>query len=213
MKILLEISGGADSMLSSILAINKYKNAEFHGIIINYGQIPFENELDKVVKFCNKFNIELHVIDIKNLFRSGTVTGETYDEISKGQLSDIYTPLRNLVIGATAASLAETLGATVIVTGSKTLNMEQNNPWSFSDSTLGFYVLFNSLLNYLTEGKIKFDTILMNNRNSKMTKFEVFDKLIELNVEISDFWNCFNSNETRCNQCNNCIELNNYLNR
>jgi 7-cyano-7-deazaguanine synthase in queuosine biosynthesis len=133
-------------MLSSILAIHKYKNAEFYGIIINYGQIPFENELDKVENFCNKFNIKLHIIDIKNLFKSGTVKGENYNEISEGQLSDIYTPLRNLVIGAAAASLAEAIGASVIVTGSKTLNIDRNNPWSFSDSTLGFYTLFNSLL-------------------------------------------------------------------
>ena len=204
-KILIEISGGADSMLAALYAIDEFRGAEFHGIILEYGQIPFELEYARALNFCQKNNIELHRVQIRDLFKSGTVLGET--EFQTG-ISDIYTPLRNLVIGSCAASLAETIDADTIVVGSKTLNLDQRSH-SFPDSTLGFYVLFNSLMSYL-HGGIKFYPILMKNRNVKMTKFEVFDELISRGYTLESFWNCFNSNFEMCNNCNNCNELNEY---
>jgi 7-cyano-7-deazaguanine synthase in queuosine biosynthesis len=210
MKILMEISGGADSMLSSLLAIKKYgPDAEYHGILVDYHQLPFEKEKAKALEFCDKYNIKLHIVSVDGLFVGGAVTGEHNVE----EVSDIYTPLRNFVIGAMASSLAERIGASVIVSGSKTLNKDKQ-PWSFSDSTLGFYLHMDSMLNYLTDGSIKMDPILMENRQNKMTKFEVFDALIDdFGLNMSDFWNCFNSSTTQCGECNNCKEIQKYNER
>lgn len=207
-KILIEISGGADSMLAALKAIDKYgPDCEYHGILLNYGQVPLDIELEKAQNFCNKLNIELHVIELHNLFTSGAVKGEH----NVGEVSDVYTPLRNLVIGAIASSLAERLGASVIVSGSKTLNLD-GTPWSFTDSTLGFYLHMDAMLNYLTHGKIKTDPILMQNRNTKMTKWQVYDELQQYGFTLNDMWNCFNSDTEKCGHCNNCKTLNEYIN-
>lgn len=207
-KILIEISGGADSMLAALKAIDKYgPSCEYHGIFVNYGQVPVAIEWKKALAFCDRMGITLHEIMLRNLFKSGAVNGEH----NVSEVSDVYTPLRNFVIGAMAASLAETIGASVIVSGSKTLNKD-GTPWSFSDSTLGFYLHMDSMLNYLTDGKIKTDAILMENRNCKMTKFEVYDDLIAYGFQLEDMWNCFNSEIEPCGYCNNCKTLNEYKN-
>jgi len=209
-KILMEISGGADSMLSALMAIEKYstsEGAEFHGLLVDYNQVPFSIEKQKAEAFCERYNIKLHIVKIQDLFATGAVLGE--HEV--GEVSDVYTPLRNFVIGAIAASLAERLGASVIVSGSKTLNLD-GTPWSFTDSTLGFYLHMDAMLNYLTHGKIKTDPILMENRNTKMTKFEVYDALQRYGLSIDDMWNCFNSATEKCGVCNNCKTLNDYIN-
>jgi 7-cyano-7-deazaguanine synthase in queuosine biosynthesis len=204
----MEISGGADSMLAALMAIEKYgPECEYHGLLVNYNQLPFLIEQQKAEIFCERYNIKLHVVKISDLFTTGAVVGEQ----NVGEVSDVYTPLRNFVIGAIAASLAERLGASVIVSGSKTLNLD-GTPWSFTDSTLGFYLHMDSMLNYLTHGKIKTDPILMQGRNTKMTKFEVYDGLEHYGLEIDDMWNCFNSATEKCGYCNNCKTLNDYIN-
>lgn len=207
-KIVIEISGGADSMLAALKAIDKYGlDSEYHGIFLDYGQVPLKIEVEKAQVFCNKLNIKLHIVRLHNLFTTGAVVGE-YDI---GELSDIYTPLRNFVIGALASSLAERIGASVIVSGSKTLNLD-GTPWAFTDSTLGFYLHMDAMLNYLTHGKIKTDPILMENRNTKMTKWEVYDELKGYGFALDDMWNCFNSDTEKCGYCNNCKTLNEYIN-
>lgn len=207
-KILIEISGGADSMLAALKAIEKYgSSCEYHGVFLNYGQVPVNIEWRKALSFCERAGITLHEILLRDLFTTGAVNGEH----NVGEVSDVYTPLRNLVIGAIAASLAERLGASVIVSGSKTLNLD-GTPWSFTDSTLGFYLHMDAMLNYLTYGKIKTDPILMENRNTKMTKWEVYDELKRYGFALDDMWNCFNSNTEKCGTCNNCKTLNEYIN-
>lgn len=199
-KIVCEISGGYDSAYSAILAKKKYGDYEFHGVIVNYGQLTYNREFEISKKFCENEKIKLHEINIKNLFFSGTVLGE-----KNNNGNDIYTPLRNLVILGCVASYTETISGEVIIVGSKGLNVD-DNPYSFKDSVLPFYTLFQSTLNYLTDNKIKIDPILMNNRNNKMTKKEVYDGLLENGYDINYFWNCFNSSTTPCGVCNNCKE-------
>ncbi len=195
-------------MLSALKAIDKYgTGCEYHGVFLNYGQVPLNIEWKKARAFCDRMGITLHEIVSRGLFTTGTVNGEH----NVGEVSDVYTPLRNLVIGAIAASLAERLGASVIVSGSKTLNLD-GTPWSFTDSTLGFYLHMDAMLNYLTHGKIKTDPILMENRNTKMTKWEVYDELKAYGFTIDDMWNCFNSDTEKCGHCNNCKTLNEYIN-
>ena len=207
-KIVIEISGGADSMLAACMAIEKYgAYCEYHGVFLDYGQLPGDTELKKANDFCHRYGIQLHVIQLHGLFTTGAVNGE--HEV--GEISDVYTPLRNFVIGSVAASLAERLGASVIVSGSKTLNLD-GTPWSFTDSTLGFYLHMDEMLNYLTRGQIKTDPILMENRNTKMTKFEVYDGLLKRGIDLTDMWNCFNSSTEPCGHCNNCKTLNEYKN-
>jgi 7-cyano-7-deazaguanine synthase len=205
MKIVSEISGGADSMVSTLMAKEMFPKAKIYGIMINYGQLPFDIEYDKAEKFCKREDIKLKVVEVKNLFTSGTITGEK--NADKVGVAKIYTPLRNYVIIAIASSYAESLGAKYIITGSKGLN-DDGKPYSFRDSLLPFYELNNAVLNYTSYKSIKILPILMYKRNNKMSKRDVYQYLNDYGYTINDFWNCFNTGHKRCGYCNNCIELN-----
>lgn len=207
MKIVVEISGGADSMAAALKTKEMFPTAELHGFMVNYGQLPFSIEVEKAKLFCEKENIQLQIVEIKNLFTSGTVNGE--NKASKDGVADIYTPLRNLVIISAAASYAEKIGAEYIITGSKGLN-DDGEPYSFRDSLLPFYELMNGVLNYTAYKPIKILPILMYHRRNKMTKKEVYEYIHDKGYGINDFWNCFNIGHQRCGFCNNCIELNKY---
>lgn len=204
MKIVCEISGGADSMYATLLAKEKYNNSEFFGIMINYGQLTFPIEFQKAQEFCKNENIDLKVVTIDNLFESGTIKGEEKKDING--IAKIYTPLRNLVIGSCALSYAEGLEAEVVIVGSKGLNVD-NNPYSFKDSVLPFYTLLNSVINYASyNSKLHIDPILMTGRNHKMGKKEVYEGLLKRGYNWNSFWNCFNNGLEDCFKCNNCIE-------
>jgi 7-cyano-7-deazaguanine synthase len=202
MNILCEISGGYDSALAVLKAKEKYKGGKFFGIMVNYGQAPFEKEFELAKKFCVKEGLELKVVEIKNLFHTGTVIGESSSE---EKISNIYTPLRNLVILSCASSYAEFIKAEVIIVGSKGLNIDLGKH-SFKDSVLPFYVLVEGVLKYASYENICIDPILTNNRNIKMSKKEVIEDLISYGYSLHDFWNCFNSNDVMCGYCNNCLE-------
>ena len=204
MKIVCELSGGADSIASTLKTKEMFPEAEIHGFMVNYGQLPFQIEHVKAIDFCKKENIYLKVVKIENLFTSGTVDGENSAD-STG-VAKIYTPLRNYVILAMAASYAESILARYIITGSKGLNAD-GNPYSFKDSVLPFYELNNAVLNYAAYEKIEILPILMHKRNIKMTKKEVYKYIEEKGYGIDDFWNCFNVGHERCGYCNNCVEL------
>lgn len=204
MRILCQVSGGYDSALSLLIAKEKFPEAVIFGIIIDYGQLPFKKEYELAKKFCLRNNVMLKCVEVKNLFSLGAVSGECLDDDST-KLSSIYSPLRNLVMGACTASYAEKISAEIIIVGSKGLNYDAS-PFSFKDSTLPFYVLLNSLISYASYSKIEILPILMFNRNIKMTKKEVFVALNKRGYSMSDFWNCFNSSEENCGECHNCLE-------
>jgi 7-cyano-7-deazaguanine synthase len=202
-KIICEISGGADSFLSALYAKDKYPEAEFYGIIFNYGQKPFEKEYECAMLFCQKENIPLKVVTIGNLFDKGTVVGES--EAATSGIANIYTPLRNLVFLGCASSYAESIGAERIISGSKTLSVD-SGAYSFKDSTLPFYKMFEAMLTYVAYNPIKVEMILGEGRQNKMTKKDVYVQLMERGYSWESFWNCFNDIE--CGKCNNCVERN-----
>ena len=204
-KVVVELSGGADSMVAALEAKKKYPDAEIHGFFVAYHQAPVEIEWQKALEFANAEGILMKRILIEGLFVKGTVEGE--ESADTDGVAQIYTPLRNLVIGACAASWAENIGADVIISGSKGLN-DDGKPYSFRDSLLPFYTLLNAVTQYAAYKPITVDPILTNLRNNKMTKKEVYEYLLDAGYGWDSFWNCFNGGPEPCGECNNCVELN-----
>lgn len=203
MKIVCEISGGADSMLSTLVAKEKYPDAEIYCFMVDYGQAPIGIEIIKVIEFCKKNKFSFKIVSLHGLFNSGTVQGE--QEADKKDIAKIYTPLRNLVILSMASSYAESIGAERVITGSKTLSVD-SSPYSFKDSTLPFYKIFEALLSYVAYNSIKIEVILAEGRQNKMTKQEVYQELFKRGYNWYSFWNCFNAGPEECGKCNNCQE-------
>lgn len=204
-KIVCEISGGADSMLSTLYAKEKYPDAEIHCFMVDYRQAPIFIELEKVMNFVRENKFKFKLVCLNGLFDKGTSQGE--EKADTEGIAKVYTPLRNLVILSMASSYAESIGAERVITGSKTLSID-SGPYSFKDSTLPFYKIFEAMLSYVAYSPIKIEMILGEGRQVKMSKLEVYKELFSRGYDWNSFWNCFNSGPEDCGKCNNCIEKN-----
>jgi 7-cyano-7-deazaguanine synthase len=203
MKVVVELSGGADSALAAVYAVRKYIGATFYGFFVDYGQEYANQERETSEKIATQL-----------LFKYG---GWNWTEVSvskfwKNSSSAVveYVPLRNLVLTSLAISYAQSIGAEVVVTGSKTLVVDSNDPYSFRDSSLEFYQRLEKLAMSATEVQsgvrlVFVEPLLAMNRESKMTKEQVYKELAE--VGITNTWSCYHPKGMQeCGECRNCKE-------
>jgi 7-cyano-7-deazaguanine synthase len=211
MNIVCELSGGADSVLAACKAKDKYPGAKFYGIFIDYGQISSRDEEQKsksasdALEFCG-----WKKVTINGLFDKG-LTNDSGDKMSveDSGLSSVYTPLRNFVIGSMAASYAESVDAEMIIVGSKSLEKDHKDPYSYNDSIRPFYTRLEEVVNFASEADlyIEINPILAKHRKSKMTKLDVFAELLNYGFDMDDTISCFYPIDGNgCGECNNCIE-------
>ena len=204
MKVICELSGGADSALAAIYAKRKYPDAEFHCLFVDYYQDYVWEEAgashDMAVKIFGD-KAKWHNVAVGNLFTD-------MEEAQPENVAKEYCPLRNLVISAIAASLAVKLGAEVIVNGSKSLSRVPTDPYSFRDSTLPFYKLMEAAVNGgIEKGHILIDPILADGRDRKMMKAHVYRELLEEGIQPDETWSCYYpTNGEPCGKCRNCLE-------
>jgi 7-cyano-7-deazaguanine synthase in queuosine biosynthesis len=200
MRIIVEFSGGADSVLASILAKEKFPEAKIYPFYVNYGQKYVLAELMKAGPLVKKLGYEeLNMVEVKGI----------YLEKEYQNCSNEYIPLRNLIITSLALNYAEVIGADYVISGSKGIGKIDFDPYSFKDSTLPFYIIMELLALYLNEAdrRIRIWPILAINRNQKMTKPEVYNELRKRGIDLeNDIWNCYHPKDgRRCEKCNNCL--------
>jgi len=203
-KILLTISGGADSTLAVIYAKRRWPDAEFYGIFVDYNQICKEQEYKYAINIARQLEIErLKVIQINYLWDSGgMISGESKEN------QDVYTPCRNLALLGTIIAYADTIGADIIVTGSKGHSKIPNKNHSFYDSTVPFAKLLEAVWSYTTENKrqVQIIPILAEGQENTMSKEQVYWELVQEGFGKEDTWSCFRGGPTECGQCSNCVE-------
>lgn len=201
MKIVVELSGGADSALAAVYATRRYVDSDFFALFVDYGQsyaIQEKEASEKVFKH------------LKDKFGGWYWNGITVSKFwQQGKAIEEYVPLRNLMLSSIAASYAQSIGAEIIVTGSKSLVVDESDPYSFRDSTLEFYKLLEQTLTYATEKGIRLvriEPLLAMYRDTKMTKRQVYKQLEELGI--TGTWSCYHPTVAgeECGDCKNCKE-------
>ncbi len=207
MKVVVELSGGADSALAAIYAIRKYMTADFYALFIDYGQKYAEQERKASVEIANHLNCfyggwNWEEVKISKFWQQGDKVVE-------------YIPLRNLFLSSIALSYAQSVGAEVLINGSKSLAVDSTDPYSFRDSTKLFYQHLELTELTGTEDHIplvRIEPLLAMNRTVKMTKREVYKELEDL--AMPETWSCFHPSEDgkECGSCKNCKEKAEYVN-
>jgi len=201
-NVLCQISGGADSTLAALLAMEKYEDAHFFGIFFNYSQICVNQECKAAKCIARKLCLSLLIVDINNLWTiGGMIDGESEEGIS------VYTPMRNAVFATLSMAYADSIQADVIITGSKGFD-KTSSRHSYYDSTKTFHILAKTLWEYTTEDKreVHFNSILTNDRKKPMSKEEVYIGLESFGFYKEDTWSCFRGEVEECGECTNCIE-------
>ena len=202
-KAVILLSGGLDS--TTCAAIARKKQFELYGLTINYGQKHiFEIESAKFV--ADYFNMKKHiVIDIDLASFGGSSLTSKNLEVPKNRIlsnNDIpttYVPARNTVFLSISLAQAETINSFDIFIGVNALDYS-----GYPDCRPEFISQFEKLANLATKESVeskcsyKIHTPLIN-----LTKSEIIQKGLKLNVDYSITSSCYDPNENG-NPCGNC---------
>ncbi len=201
------LSGGIDS--STAAAIAREKNDKLYGLTFRYGQ-RHEREIEAAKKVAVFLGLETHqVIEIDLGAIGGSALtdnievpkGRTSDEISHG-IPITYVPARNTVFLAFGLALAEKNEAEAIFFGANQLDYS-----GYPDCREEYIHAFEQMAKLATkagvEGRLK---IKIHAPLIRMTKAEIIKKGIELGLDYSLTWSCYDPmpEGLACGRCDSC---------
>ena len=206
-KAVVILSGGMDSTLASYMA----KNDEYEIIAVhfNYGQRTQDRELKAFRDICDDLKIlEKYEIDIPFFTQIGAsaLTDKTIDVPTGGIEAGVpitYVPFRNGIFLSITAAIAEKEGATAMYIG-----VVQEDSSGYPDCTDQFIQDITKAINQGTkeETKIEIITPLVH-----LTKAQIVEEAIKLNVPLEHTWSCYKEEEVACGVCDSCrLRLNGF---
>ena len=201
------LSGGMDSTLASYMAKNE--GYEIIAVHFNYGQRTQNRELKAFRDICEDLKIlEKYEIDIPFFTQIGAsaLTDKTIDVPTGGIEAGVpitYVPFRNGIFLSITAAIAEKEGATAMYIG-----VVQEDSSGYPDCTDQFIQDITKAINQGTkeETKIEIITPLVH-----LTKAQIVEEAIKLNVPLEHTWSCYKEEEVACGVCDSCrLRLNGF---
>ena len=207
-KAVVLLSGGLDS--TTTLAIAKSEGYEVYALSFNYGQ-RHEIELGFAAKNADRFEVKKHLTVEFNMRDIGGSALTDNIEVPKTPDSHsipvTYVPARNTIFLSFALAWAETLEAGDIFIGANAVDYS-----GYPDCRPEYIGAFEDMANLATkisvEGKLKFK---INTPLIKLTKAEIIRKGIQLGVDYSLTWSCYDpvfkeakGRYVPCLKCDSC---------
>ncbi|HOK14180.1 MAG TPA: 7-cyano-7-deazaguanine synthase QueC [Candidatus Kapabacteria bacterium] len=196
------MSGGMDSALCAAIALKDgYEVAALH---LNYQHRTQAREERAFNDICDFYGIARRlVVDVGYFKQIGgsSLTDLQIDvpkaKFDKNEIRNTYVPFRNGNIMAIGASWAETLGAEALFIGA----VEQDSS-GYPDCRAEFFRAFEKALNYGTkpETNIKIVTPII-----LLSKKEIVQQAILLNVPLYLTWSCYVNEDAACGECESCL--------
>ena len=197
-KAVVLLSGGLDS--TTTLAIAKSQGFEIHALSFRYGQ-RHRLELEAAKRIAQHFQVAKHIvmdIDLR-LFGNSALTdniavpkSRSMEEMGEN-IPVTYVPARNTIFLSFALAWAEVLDAQEIFIGANAIDYS-----GYPDCRPEYLRAFEKMANLATkasvEGKLTFRVkapLLL------MTKAEIIRKGMELGVDYSLTWSCYEPRESR----------------
>jgi len=201
------LSGGMDSTLASYIAKND--GYEIIAVHFNYGQRTQERELKAFRDICDDLEIlEKYEIDIPFFTQIGAsaLTDKTIDIPTGGIEAGVpitYVPFRNGIFLSITAAIAEKEGATAMYIG-----VVQEDSSGYPDCTDLFISNMKKAINQGTKEDTHIDIItpLVH-----LTKAQIVEEAIKLNVPLVHTWSCYKEEDEACGVCDSCrLRLNGF---
>ena len=201
------LSGGMDSTLASYIAKNE--GYEIIAVHFNYGQRTQDRELKAFRDICDDLGIlEKYEIDIPFFTQIGAsaLTDKNIDVPTGGIEAGVpitYVPFRNGIFLSITAAIAEKEAATAMYIG-----VVQEDSSGYPDCTDEFIKDITKAINQGTkeETKIEIKTPLVH-----LTKAQIVQEAIKLNVPLEHTWSCYKEEEEACGVCDSCrLRLNGF---
>lgn len=196
------MSGGMDSALCAAIAMKDgYEVAALHLNYLHRTQAREERAFNEI---CDYYGISHRLVVDVNYFRQiggSSLTDLQIDvpeaKFDKNEIPNTYVPFRNGNILSIGASWAETIGAEAIYIGA----VEQDSS-GYPDCRSEFYRAFEQAINLGTkpDTHIKIVTPIIN-----LSKKEIVQQSILLNVPLYLTWSCYKNEDVACGVCESCI--------
>ena len=204
-KAVVLISGGLDSATTA--AIAKSEGYEIYALSFDYGQ-RHAREIESARAVAESLGAADHLtisFDMRKIGASALTADIDVpvdrgdDEISSG-IPITYVPARNTIFLAFALSYAESIGAEDIFIG-----VNQIDYSGYPDCRSEFIAAFENLANLATkagvEGKSRFR---IRTPLIRLTKAEIIKRGLELGVDYSLTWSCYQGGQRACGRCDSC---------
>ncbi|RBQ26458.1 MULTISPECIES: 7-cyano-7-deazaguanine synthase QueC [Arcobacteraceae] len=207
-KAIVILSGGMDSTLSSYIA--KKDGYELIAVHFNYGQRTQNKELLAFREICNALSVvNKYEIDIPFFTQIGAnaLTDLSIDVPTGGLEAGVpitYVPFRNGIFLAITAAIAEKENATAMYIG-----VVQEDSSGYPDCTDSF---INSISKAINEGTKEDTNIEIITPLVHLSKAQIVQKAVELNVPLELTWSCYKEEDEACGVCDSCrLRLNGFL--
>jgi len=197
------VSGGMDSVTLLHYLVKREKK---HPAVLSfiYGQ-KHNKEIAYASYQAKLLNCQQHqIIDLSHLAPAFASSALVSREIAVPDIDTVqgdpqpltYVPNRNMIFLAIAAAFAETLGVNEVCYGAQAHDL-----YGYWDTTPQFLEKINALLSLNRKNSININAPLVN-----LSKSEVLRLGLELEVDYSKTWSCYEGNELACGKCPTCAE-------
>lgn len=205
-KAVVLLSGGIDS--STTLAVAKSEGFECYALSFNYGQ-RHRVELEFAKKMAQHLGVKEHLIVSFDLRKIGGSALTEEIDVPKKNVEGIpitYVPARNTIFLSFALAWAEVLGAENIFIGANVVDYS-----GYPDCRPEYLQAFEQMANLATKASVQgFLRFKIQAPLLYMTKAQIIKKGIELGVDYSFTWSCYDPegefpNIRPCLKCPSCI--------
>jgi 7-cyano-7-deazaguanine synthase len=200
------LSGGLDS--STTLAMAKASGFECFALSFDYGQ-RHQVELEAARRVAKAIGVSEHRIAKidSSVFRGSALTDDLpvpksrgADEMGSG-IPVTYVPCRNMIFLSFATAWAEVIGTSHIFIGVNALDYS-----GYPDCRPEFIAVFETLATIGTKAGREGAHFYVHAPLIQMTKAEIVQKALELNVDLSLTHSCYDPSEEgiACGVCDSC---------
>lgn len=211
MKALVLSSGGVDSTTALALAVKKYGNENVTALSVSYGQ-KHDKEIKAAEDVAEYYKVKHIYLDLAKIFQYSDcsllknsdkeIPEESYakqiEETGGKKPVSTYVPFRNGLFISSAASIALSLGCSVIYYGA---HADDAAGAAYPDCSPAFNDAMNKAV-YEGSGK----QLHIEAPFIKMNKAQVVKTGLELKVPYELTWSCYEGGDRPCGKCGTCID-------
>lgn len=206
-KVVVPISGGMDSTVLLHLAASKFK--EVYAISFDYGQRHIkelecaefqinsirESESDKNIRYNTVVKLPFfNLIKNSSLLDRNINVAKARDVMGDPQTVN-YVPFRNMMLLSIACSFAESFGADTVYHGAA----QADSVAGYWDGSPEFMDVINNVTALNRRNKITIEAPLIDK-----SKAEIIQMGIDLGVDFSRTWTCYEGVDLACGECTAC---------
>ncbi len=205
-------SGGVDSTTLLAMACERYGAKNVVALSISYGQ-KHEKEIESARAVAKYYGVEQRFLDLAAIFADSNcsllshsteeVPEESYAEQldeSDGAPVSTYVPFRNGLFLSSAASMALSLGCSVLYYGA------HHDDWAgnaYPDCSKEFVDAMNRAIVEGTGGELRMEAPFV-----EWSKADIVAQGIKLKVPYELTWSCYEGGDYPCGVCGTCIDRN-----